>query len=91
MKKSFGLEVAKIAGIPRKTIEEAKTMLHKLENEHQIAFGGQMQLGTTIREKVIYKEKESKLEQELSRLDINTLTPIQALQKLDELKRGVKK
>lgn len=92
IKKSFWLEVAKIAGLSNSTITEAKKMLKKLEIEHSRVFWWQLTLWT---EPIVeYIEKEviciSEVEQELKKLDINNLTPIEALSKLNELKWKIK-
>lgn len=92
IKKSFWLEVAKIAWLSNSTITEAKKMLKKLEIEHSRVFWWQLTLWT---EPIVeYIEKEvicvSEVEQELKKMDINNLTPIEALSKLNELKWKIK-
>lgn len=90
---SFGIHVAKMAGMPQFVIQKANKMLKKLENSH----------GDTT-EKVKSAQREMQLsffniddplleeiKQELTQLDLNTLTPIEALMKLNELKRMVDK
>jgi DNA mismatch repair protein MutS len=90
IKKSFGIEVARIAGINPKVIEESKKMLQSLETGHKKNTVSQLQLGIGNPEKeIIYIEKSSPVEDELKKLDINTLTPMEALMKLDELKKRV--
>lgn len=87
IKKSFWLEVAKIAWLSDNVIKEARLMLKLLEEWHSSAFWNQLTLWTqTI---VEYIEKESKIEKELKQLDINNLTPIEALWKLVELKAKI--
>lgn len=88
IKKSFGIEVARIAGINPKVIEESKKMLQSLETGHKKNTVSQLQLGIGSPEKeIIYIEKSSLVEDELKKLDINTLTPMEALVKIDELKK----
>ena len=88
IKKSFGIEVARIAGINPKVIEESKKMLQSLETGHKKNTVSQLQLGIGNPEKeIIYIEKSSLVEDELKKLDINTLTPMEALVKIDELKK----
>ena len=92
IKKSFWLEVAKIAWLSNSTITEAKKMLKKLEIEHSRVFWWQLTLWT---EPIVeYIEKEviciSEVEQELKKIDVNNLTPIEALSKLNELKWKIK-
>lgn len=89
IKKSFWLEVARLAWINPKVIEEARRMLHT----HETTSGKQanvLQLQIWIEspeKEVLYIEKNSLVEDDLKRLDINTLTPMEALMKLDELKK----
>ncbi len=93
IKKSFWLEVAKIAWISEDTILEAKKMLKKLEIEHSWVFWNQLTLWSETRVEYIEKEvyKDSEVESEINNLDLNNLTPIQALNKLIELKWKIKK
>lgn len=92
IKKSFWLEVAKIAWLSNSTIIEAKKMLKKLEIEHSRVFWWQLTLWTEPIVEYIEKEVicESEVEQELKKLDINNITPIEALSKLNELKWKIK-
>ncbi len=91
IKKSFWLEVARIAWLSSDTINEAKKMLKMLELEHNKISGTQMILwGIESDIKIVEKKeeikKESMLEKELKKIDINNLTPIEAINKLNELK-----
>ncbi|MDD3794276.1 MAG: DNA mismatch repair protein MutS [Candidatus Gracilibacteria bacterium] len=92
IKKSFGLEVAKIAGLSQSTITEARKMLKKLELEHSGVFGNQLTLGSKPIVEIVEKEVfyDSEVEQELKKIDLDDLTPIQALNKLNELKGMIK-
>ena len=82
IKKSYWLEVAKIAGLSKSTITEARKMLKLLELEHNKISWTQMLLWI---EKVNIKPLEkvalcdSEVEQELKKLNVNNLTPIEAL------------
>ena len=94
IKKSFWLEVAKIAWVSPSVIQEARSMLKILEQGHNNGY--QMTLlsplpnpppkgeGIKIVEKII--KIESNVEKELLEIDTNNLTPINALNKLIELK-----
>ena len=92
IKKSFWLEVARIAGLSNSTITEAKKMLKLLELEHNKISGTQMLLWNTIQD-VKFIEKEviriSIVEQELKNIDVNNLTPMEALNKISELKSKI--
>ena len=94
IKKSFWLEVAKLAWINKSILTEAKKMLKILEIEHNKWSTKQLNLWELIHQEVQIVEKEifrnGKLEQELNNLNIDNLTPMQALNKLSELKWKIK-
>lgn len=85
IKKSFWLEVAKLAWIWEKTLFEAKNMLKKLENNHTKTFPPQL----FSEENFLISEKENYIEKEIKNLDLNNFTPMQALNKLYELKNKI--
>ena len=87
IKKSFWLEVAKIAWLNTSVIDEAKDMLWKLELEHNKVFWAQMSIwGSIDGPTVEYIEKDSLIEKEIETIDINSLTPLAALNLIVELK-----
>ena len=67
-------------------------MLRKLEIEHSWVFGNQLILWSKPIVEIIEKEVfcDSEVEQELIKMDLDNLTPIQALSKLNELKWMIK-
>lgn len=88
IKKSFWLEVAKIVGLSNRTITEARKMLKMLELEHAKISWTQLSLSA---EPIIeYIEKESEIDKILKELDVNNLTPMDALNKINELKSKLK-
>ena len=89
IKKSFWLEVARIAGLSNSTISEAKKMLKILELEYSKISFTQMNLSILEPEiKIIEKEiiRDSLIEQKIKKIDVNNLTPIDALNLINELK-----
>ncbi|MFA5917559.1 MAG: DNA mismatch repair protein MutS [Candidatus Gracilibacteria bacterium] len=91
MKKSYGLEVASLAGINKNIINEARIMLRKLELSHNSS-SKQLSLGIdkSCKEvEVVYVEKDSEIIELLKGIDINSLTPIDALNKLQDLKTKI--
>lgn len=92
IKKSFGLEVAKLAWINKSILTEAKKMLKTLELEHtkwnQLSFWNIIEPEIKIVEKEVFYN--SKIEQEIENIDLNNLTPMEALNKLSELKWKIK-
>ncbi len=91
MKKSYWLEVASLAWINKNIINEAKIMLRKLELSHN---GSSKQLSLWIDKsckevEVVYVEKDNEVIELLKNIDINSLTPIEALNKLQDLKTKI--
>ncbi len=90
--KSYGIEVAKLSGLPKEIVRRAQEILGKLEKEElgKVAQKAE-QLGifgeTKIVEKVI--SKPSLVEEEIKELNVNALTPLDALQKIDEWRRKI--
>ena len=97
--KSYGIEVARLAGLPKEILSKAKQLLHTLERKKAIIEEkiGAEQLslfgGTPIKEeKIEIKEPEITMEEKevldtVSKLDVNNLTPLDAMMKLNELKK----
>lgn len=85
--KSYGIDVAKIAGIPEKIIEQAKYILDHLEDgahgKQHIAHGNMPLMLQPISEK---DPKYEKVKNILSSYDLNNITPLQALQILAKIK-----
>jgi len=102
---SFGIHVAKMAGMPQMVIQKAQKLLKKLEKNHSSdALNGiksvkdssirrgeeqaqQMQLSIFNLDDPILEE----IREDILNLDINTLTPVEALMKLNEIKRMLSK
>ena len=90
---SFGIEVAKLAGIPQSVIKRAKVILKELEaNKTEIEFKADEALieedETDIQYNFSTNSKDDILEL-IKTVDVNTLTPIEALQTLYDLKKKV--
>ncbi len=87
---SFGIHVAKMAGMPQTVIQKAQKLLKKLEKNHS---SEELSGIKSMKEDVqlsIFKLDDPLLEEikeEILGLDINTLTPVEALMKLNEIKR----
>lgn len=86
IKKSYWIEVAKLAWLPFSVINEANNFLSNFENTHTFSQLSLWNIWVMQKEKIVYKEKESEVEEILKKLDINSLTPIKALTLLSELK-----
>jgi len=88
---SFGIHVAKMAGMPQQVIRKANKILKKLEKSHSSeeltedlnAVQDEMQLSFFNLDDPLL----ANLKEEIIHTDIDTLTPIEALMKLNEIKR----
>ena len=93
---SFGIHVADIAGMPKSIVKRANVILRQLENENsQVG-----QVGKPTAEKIdgsregmqlsFYQLDDpvlSQIRDEIIGLDINNLTPVEALNKLNEIRK----
>ena len=92
---SFGIHVAEIAGMPRSIVKRANTILKQLEADNA-------GVGSTGAQKIEVTKKQEgmqlsffqlddpvlcQIRDEIRGLDINNLTPVEALNKLNEIKR----
>ncbi|MCL5090545.1 MAG: DNA mismatch repair protein MutS [Patescibacteria group bacterium] len=80
---SFGVAVAKLAGIPHPVVEKAMQMLHSLEKRDQNEKAKE-------NHQLPLKEKNFPLEKGLEKIDVNKLTPLEALNLLAKLKEEIK-
>ena len=87
---SFGIHVAKMAGMPQLVILKAQKILKKLEKDHSgDALNGikaakdEMQMSFFNLDDPLLEE----IKDEILQLDINSITPMEALMKLNEIKR----
>ncbi|MBP6089936.1 MAG: DNA mismatch repair protein MutS [Crocinitomicaceae bacterium] len=93
---SFGIHVAKLAGMPTKVLHRAELMLKELEQSHDL--GEKPAMKEKVKKAVasdsmqlsFFQLNDPVLEQirdELVSIDINALTPVEALMKLNEIKK----
>lgn len=106
---SFGIHVAKMAGMPKQVVDRANDILKKLEKEHDLELT-EVELaenhtpidGLAAKTKTAKVGKSedfqlsffqlddpilSQVKDEILKTDINTLTPVEALMKLNDIKR----
>lgn len=79
--KSYGIEVAKLAGLPKPLTDRAYKILKELEEELQISNGP-----SSVPQKNNDKNITDQIKDEINNLDLNNLTPYEAMQKLKDLK-----
>ncbi|MCL2234611.1 MAG: DNA mismatch repair protein MutS [Firmicutes bacterium] len=84
--RSFGVEVARLAGLPQDVTNRAKEILIELENREQMKI---QQMSFDSIEKQVATQK-SEVERILKDIDLNNLTPLQALDVLADLKEKLK-
>ncbi|MBT8314138.1 MAG: DNA mismatch repair protein MutS [Maribacter sp.] len=88
---SFGIHVAKMAGMPQQVIHKANKIMKKLEKSHSSEeLTDRLHLVQNEMQLSFFNLDDPLLEQikeEITHLDINTLTPVEALMKLNEIKR----
>jgi len=90
--RSYGIEVAKLAGIPGTVIEKAQEILKGLESA---TIGEESLLsGENTEPQQAYLPLSVQVEthpvvKKLEELDVNNMTPMEAMKTLDELKRAV--
>ena len=94
---SFGIHVAKLAGMPSQVVLRASKMLEQLEASHDMGKGkeaGKAKVKAAVESSNMqlsfFQLNDPVLEQiheQLVSIDINTLTPVEALMKLNEIKK----
>ena len=83
--KSYGVHVAEMAGLPRAVIRRARELLQKYSDTK---FSDTPGVNLDIKPQMdLFSAKERALNKELSEIDVNDMTPLDALSKLDELKK----
>jgi DNA mismatch repair protein MutS len=101
---SFGIHVARMAGMPASLIDRANEVLAQLEEKHEGGTGQATTGGHTISQKVkelslpkmqlsifdAHSATFEEIRQVLEATDINRLTPVEALLKLQEIKNKIK-
>jgi DNA mismatch repair protein MutS len=90
--KSYGIHVAKLAGMPKPVIHRADEVLEELESASRVNSAKpvkKQQKEEAVPQLSLFGQKPEALE-ELEKLDINALTPLEALNKLYELQKKAK-
>ncbi len=98
---SFGIHVARMAGMPKKVLKRSEELLKQLEKSHS-----NQELKQGIKEVVRKKEQEAnyqlsfiqlddpllqQIKEDILNIEIDILTPVEALMKLNEIKMLLKK
>ena len=85
--RSYGIEVAKLAGLPDKVVQRAKAVLAELENENGVQYVAARKEAEQVSLDAI---GEGEVLDALRRCQPDTLTPIEAMSLLYELKQKLK-
>ncbi len=84
--KSYGVQVAEMAGLPKPVIQRAKELLNIHSNlNNNIKLDADHEIKSQIN---LFSDREIAFKKELDSIDINEITPLEALSKLDELKKN---
>ena len=91
---SYGIQVARLAGMPPEVLERAREILHNLEANEltpneipKLAVGQHGPVYPASGQLNLFLAEEKRIRDMLEELDISSMTPLEALQKLDELKK----
>jgi DNA mismatch repair protein MutS len=92
---SFGIHVAKMAGMPQSILKRSNEILHRLESDNRKAGITSKPMGKISTEREGYQLSFfqlddpvlSQISDEIKNLDVNNLTPLEALNKLHDIKR----
>jgi DNA mismatch repair protein MutS len=94
--RSYGIQVARLAGIPHPVIDRAKRILYKIEQGDYNSSGSRGLINgdrSTAKGPVqldLFGKKENKLIAELTKADISRMTPLEALNFLNEFQQRAK-
>lgn len=95
---SYGIEVARLAGLPKKILERAQEILHRLEGGNLLPLTegrGEREVAAVMvkdePQMSLFHVPEHAVVQRLRELDLLQITPLEALNILDQLKREIEK
>jgi len=94
--RSYGIQVGRLAGLPPEVIQRAKEILGDLE-KGAVDEGGNIRLASLLggnarndpQQMSLFVPYEDRLREALKKIDLQTLTPLEALNKLDELQKMI--
>ncbi len=86
---SYGIEVAKLAGVPNSIINRAKEVLAELESGKAETVVSSKAVSSADTQLSLISTAQSPVIERLTELDLNTLTPIEAMNILYELKKMI--
>jgi DNA mismatch repair protein MutS len=92
---SYGIQVAQMAGLPRFVTNRAKEILQNLESKELTPYEEKKEKLRKLKrdddnQLNIFEVQDDKIRDEIKEIELNNLTPIEALNKLSELQKKVK-
>ncbi len=88
---SYGIEVAKLAGLPNEVIKRAKEILSTVEKTSRTLTTSDKDLSEDLNSNVTFEElNEKSVIEDIKKLDINSMTPVEAMNLLFELNNRLK-
>jgi DNA mismatch repair protein MutS len=90
--KSYGIHVAKLAGVPQSILERSKEILEELENTFTKEVTGDRLAKHKTKQPdkdLLFVEKHKSVLEKLDATDVNNLTPIEAINLLNQVKREI--
>jgi len=88
---SYGIQVAQMAGLPEEVTDRAKDILKNLEDSELNVYSSGKKLKGRIPppeiQMTLFEMKDERLREEIRELDVDKMTPLEALQKLAEIKK----
>jgi DNA mismatch repair protein MutS len=88
--KSYGIEVARLAGLPSVVIDRAKRVLRQHEKQERFAAANVQEAQPEPMQLTIFTPLSQRIVDRIDAVDVNSLTPLQALNLLEELQQELK-
>lgn len=85
---SFGIHVAKMAGMPSAVLERARAVLKTMENDHEQQFPARLD-ASNAGQVSLFELRDDTVRSRITELDINNMTPMQALQTLMDIRKSL--
>jgi DNA mismatch repair protein MutS len=85
--RSYGIHVAQLAGLPRSVLHRAREVLEDLEGDSRTPKPGARKRRREAVQQMSFLAPKSPLSEELEKLDLDAMTPLEALNKLYEMKK----
>jgi DNA mismatch repair protein MutS len=87
--RSYGIHVGQLAGLPREVVLRAREILGTLEGEHRMVPGQPSDASRDPGQLALFSDPQraDPMVEELRSLDVDTLTPLEALNRLADFKR----